>query len=447
MQQFYDMLLESQFWPRQQLVDYQRSQLEQLLRHARANVPFYETRLDPVFARDGSVDWDKWEQIPIVKRSDLVEHRGAMQARVLPPGHGPVGRSSSSGSTGTPVTVSITRLAKLASDVTRWRAHRWHGLDWSAVVCARFGDNPERSSWPDGTAMGPWGPPWIDEARRGQSFEINRLAPSAELLEFLKRKGPRYYSSAPKPAHALALESERLHLPLKLDAILTHGEGVSDADRQQVRRVFGAEIIEHYSSKEGMQMAHPCPDGRLHVNAEAVLVEIVDGSGRHCPAGAVGRVVITPFFQTAQPLIRYEQGDLAIAGGSCTCGRSLPTISSIVGRLTHMFIHPNGRRVAEKLPDRYREGLGALAWQIAQVGPTNFEIRYVPEDLEFVGNEAAAAQAIRDVYFVDASVSFRRVSEIPLRPGGKYVEYVNEWHQERVAQSSSMGMQASPSRS
>ena len=40
MHQFYDMLLESQYWPAQQLVDYQRSQLEQLLRHARANVPF-----------------------------------------------------------------------------------------------------------------------------------------------------------------------------------------------------------------------------------------------------------------------------------------------------------------------------------------------------------------------------------------------------------------------
>jgi phenylacetate-CoA ligase len=339
-----------------------------------------------------------------------------------------VGRSSSSGSTGTPITVSITRLAKLASDVTRWRAHGRHGLDWSAVVCARFGDNPERSSWPRGTHLGPWGPPWDATAQRGTAFEINRLAPSADLIEFIGRVGARYYSTAPKPAHALALDAERLGLPLHLDAILSHGEGVTETDRRQVRRVFGAEIIEHYSSKEGMQMAHPCPDGRLHVNAEAVLVEIVDGSGHPCPAGAVGRVVITPFFSTAQPLIRYEQGDLAIAGATCTCGRSLPTISSIVGRLTHMFIHPDGRRMAEKLPDRYRVGLGALMWQIAQVGPTNFEIRYVPEPPGSPGDEAAAAQAIRDTYFAEASVEFRQVTEIRLTSTGKYIEYINEWN-------------------
>lgn len=39
-QQMFEMLMESQYWSREQMQEYQRSQLEQMLRHAKANVPF-----------------------------------------------------------------------------------------------------------------------------------------------------------------------------------------------------------------------------------------------------------------------------------------------------------------------------------------------------------------------------------------------------------------------
>src|SRR6187549_1967728 len=96
---FYDMVMESQFWSPSQLEAYQRTQLEQLLRHARTNAPFYETRLDPVFRADASIDWSRWRQLPTVKRSDMIAHREPMQARAMPAGHGRTGVLSTSGST------------------------------------------------------------------------------------------------------------------------------------------------------------------------------------------------------------------------------------------------------------------------------------------------------------------------------------------------------------
>ena len=65
-QRTYEMLMESQYWPPEQMLEFQRSQLAQLLRHARATVPFYKTRLDPVFKNNGAIDWDRWNEIPIV---------------------------------------------------------------------------------------------------------------------------------------------------------------------------------------------------------------------------------------------------------------------------------------------------------------------------------------------------------------------------------------------
>src|SRR4051812_28150381 len=108
--QFYEMLMESQWWSADQLRDYQRSQLSQLLRHAKANVPFYEHRLDAVLKPSGDIDWDRWSEIPIIKRSDMVEHREAMQTTNLPPGHGPLGVIETSGSTGLAIQVTTNLL-------------------------------------------------------------------------------------------------------------------------------------------------------------------------------------------------------------------------------------------------------------------------------------------------------------------------------------------------
>ena len=59
-------------------------------------------------------------------------------------------------------------------------------------------------------------------------------------------------------------------------------------------------------------MGFECGSGpNFHVNSELVLLETAAPEGGACEIGQVGRVIITPFFSTALPLIRYDQGDTA----------------------------------------------------------------------------------------------------------------------------------------
>ncbi|WP_417307928.1 phenylacetate--CoA ligase family protein [Devosia sp.] len=426
-QQFFEMLMESQYWSPSQLVAYQREQLEQLLRHARANVPFYENRLDSVFRPGGGIDWDRWHEIPIVTRTDMRDHRDAMLARNRPRGHGDYSTIESSGSTGLPIKISTNRLMMLATAAIRWRAQRWHGVDWSKTYTARGGFDPD-ALYPDGKQTGIWGPPWDAAARAGRSFTISRRFTSEETLEFLSRTATAYYSSVPKNVHTLALEAERLGIFASLESIFAHGEHVGADDKAAFRRVFGAACLEHYSSKEGGHMAHPCPDGPgLHVSAENLFLEIVDAEGAPCPVGVEGRVVITPFVSTIQPLIRYDQGDIAAFAPPCSCGRVLPLLKSISGRSMAIFTHPDGRAAARMLPDSAREALDATMWQIAQVGPLDFEIRYVPRDTARLGDEHQAEAAFREIFFDDAAVKMIRLPRIETTAAGKFLEYVNEW--------------------
>lgn len=425
--EFYDMLMESQYWLPETMVAYQRSQLAQLLRHARANVPFYERRLDPVFTPSGDIDWERWEEIPIVRRSDMVEHRDAMQARLLPRGHGPVGIIETSGSTGLPIRITISTIATYSAAALRWRGHRWQNLDWSKTTLSRLGDGDHALAWPEGENKGPWGLPGDSAAANGTLWSISRLFDTPDVMRFYKQFGASYLNAGPNMAHINALDVQRLGIDVRIEAILAQGNVIRQADRDICREVFGARMVEIYSAKEGGPIANPCPLDRLHVNSEGCLVEILDADGRPCAVGETGRVIVTPFYQTAQPLIRYEQGDWATVGAPCSCGRHHQVIDAIRGRSIAIFHHPDGRSVANLMPDETSSLLASRYWQLAQVGANAYELRYVPTDTESPGNEAAVRALFHQTFFADADLTFVRSAAIPLTSGGKLVEYLSEW--------------------
>jgi phenylacetate-CoA ligase len=424
--QFYDQLMESQYWPADRMREYQYEQLTHLLGHARANSPFYATRLDAVFRADGSIDFSRWREIPIVKRQDLVEHRQAMLASNVPPHHGQAQDYSTSGSTGVPLTVRANGIASLAGRAAEFRAFDWHGIDFSQVLC-RIVDDPAVARWPQGRHGGPWGPPWAYGTSAGRRAEISMFDSYEHMLDFIERAEAQYMITGSTTAHALALEAERLHLNTRLGKLFTTGSTPPGPEREALARVFGASLLQRYASKEANAMGHSCPTGdHFHVHAENVLVEVLRDDGEPCQPGETGTVVVTPFLSTHQPMIRYEQGDLATVGGPCSCGRTLPVLESIAGRLSHVFRFPDGTSTYRRLPESLRAELGARVWQIAQVEPLRIELRYEPRDPAVRGDEDAVIAFMRSLYPADVELAVRRVDKVPLTPAGKLIEYVYE---------------------
>jgi len=426
-QRIYEMLMESQYWPPEQMREFQRSQLAQLLRHARATVPFYKTRLDPVFKKDGEIDWDRWQDIPILKRHHLVEQRDSMLARRLPPGHGKVAELFSSGSTATPVVASHNSLVKWVSRAAVHRSHRWYDLDWSQnLVIWKGGD--EKAAWPDGVEEGSWAPSWLAPDARGRRHVINRLATEDQVLDFALRKRAKHLWSSSQSLQSLALLAEKSGIEIKLDSVTTFGTGLTRDEGADLSRVFEAKVISNYSSQEGHKIGITCETGRhYHLNVELNFVELLDDEGRQCQIGQPGRVVFTPLFNTAQPLIRYEQGDIAIPGKTCACGKTLPVLQEISGRITHLFHLPDGRKISPILDDHhFTANFGAKTWQLVQTAPLAVDLRYVQTDPGAVINIAYAEDAIRRRIHQDVRIKFVRLATTPLTAGGKFIQYKSE---------------------
>jgi phenylacetate-CoA ligase len=209
---------------------------------------------------------------------------------------------------------------------------------------------------------------------------------------------------------------------------MSYAEIVSDEIRARCRKAFGLEIIDCYSAREAGYIALQCPDHMsYHLQSETIKTEILDIQSQPCNFGETGRVVVTPLYNYAMPLIRYEIRDHATIGVPCSCGRGLPVLTRIAGRTRNLFRLPNGALIAPDFKTTtFLTHLAPRQWQIAQTGPLQIEVRLVPgvavDEMDFDGMTAY----IRKLLHPDFAVSYRLLDSIPIRPGGKHEDYLCE---------------------
>jgi phenylacetate-CoA ligase len=426
-----EMLMESPFWPPALMLEFQRDQLAQLLRHAKATVPFYKTRLDPLFSKNGDIDWSRWHEIPIVTRADLRERRAQLMARDLPPGHGPTKDFSTSGSSGVPITITATAIAGVTQRATHARFRKLHSLDHE--TCRAIFDFPsEFRDWEQVIRNRKREPiAGLRHGLQGSILKVSTEATDADKLSALRRGKAAILSSLPNDIEIIARKNLRLRQTdrVKLKNILCFGQGPTDAQRDLFWRSFGARTVEVYSSKEAGFMAFQCAAGNhFHLNSELVFLEVLNSRGLACAPGETGRVVVTPLYSTAQPLIRYEQGDTATPGLKCSCGINLPVLGKIDGRQDPILKLP-GRLATEMLvnKDLLSDTLKADAFQVAQVSELRFEIRYVARRAVTPARKGSITKHLRSVLHRSLNVNYRKVREIPRNAGGKQQRFVREF--------------------
>jgi phenylacetate-CoA ligase len=168
----------------------------------------------------------------------------------------------------------------------------------------------------------------------------------------------------------------------------------------------------------------------LHVSAENLIVEIVvretNAAGvetvRAAEPGEMGEVVVTDLHNRAMPFIRYANGDVAsfAAGGTCPCGRTLPRLAEVEGRVTETLTDAAGNRVnglvfnviIAHLHDAIRE------FQVVQRRDRSITLRVVPGP-QFGTLAETSLQDVWRRYLPNVRFTLEKVERIDVRPGGK----------------------------
>ncbi len=423
------VLAETEFFNKNELHDYQRQQLTQLLKFAYSQAPFYRERLKHLFLDNGEINWQRWNETPIVKRKDIRECGDAMIAASPLAAHGPTYDVASSGTTGLPVTVRSTVLMHTAGVEAFGRACRWYGAASEDRSCVAFGskviESLDRQIW----AIGDGETDTLAGNTSAKRLAVSQNLPAEKILSYMWQHGTTCFSGYPTVLEDLAEIQLKHHSSFNLKYAMGVSMALTERARALCRQAFRAPAFSAYTSKESHKMAHECPvSGGLHVNSELVLLEVLDDNDQPCETGETGRIIVTPLLGTAQPLIRYEQGDLGTWGEPCACGRVHPILSRIDGRIRNQFHFTGGHRFTPTIGHEYfRDVLKADRWQVAQIGPRLIEVRFMSSVPDSAIEFQRFTEMCRTSFLSDLQVTYRRVSAMPLTQAGKFIDYINEF--------------------
>lgn len=193
---------------------------------------------------------------------------------------------------------------------------------------------------------------------KGQgSVSVPATLPVGEIVARLNDLQPVMLQGYPSMIAVLAREAQagRLHLAPRLVSVSS--EPLLPEMRAVIEAAWGQPVLNWYATSEGASAAS-CGQARgMHLNEDLCVFEPVDELGRPVAAGQrAAKLYVTPLFNHAQPLIRYELTDeVTLIEEPCPCGSQMRRIDDIEGRADDIFVYAGGILVH---PLTFRSQLG-----------------------------------------------------------------------------------------
>ena len=349
----------SQWWPEHELRDFQARALRMIVQSATRYVPYYRDKY-----RHLGVDFEKSEfpeavaHLPLITKAEV---RESVRSFISERKQGPLFGGSTSGTTGTPLSLYQDLPA-----INRENAFIWRQLTWAGL---RRGD---RRAWMRGDMIVPATqekPPYwrFNRAENMLMLSSYHLSEGAALayVDALALFDPVVIQAYPSSIGFLAnwmLCAGIRYRGESLRGIVTSSETLSDLQRREIERAFGCRVFDWYGQFERVAAIGSCERGRYHLLSDYSFVELMPA------ADGLFELVGTGFNNLSMPLIRYRCGDFvrpAPPEERCACGRSFPLIEQVIGRADDPVKLANGRSIG-RLDHIFKGVDGILEAQIRQ---------------------------------------------------------------------------------
>jgi phenylacetate-CoA ligase len=411
----------TQFLSAEEIRDLQWQRLQKLLHHAYHQCPFYRRRFEEAGLTPQELcGLDDLRALAILEKRDIQEQGDEMVARNWPRGDRIANQTG--GSTGTPVPFYLSKDRKCSRAAATLRHNRWAGWrigDRAAVIWGAPQDRPA-DSWRAklrGALLRE--PLWLDTAN---ITEASLNAFHTTLLRYQPRIIQAYARSAVLFARYLQARGLTPHRPY---SIITSAEVLEADERRLIEDVFGCPVFNRYGCREVSVVASECSGhSGLHIMAEGLYIEIETSDGPAAP-GEMGSILVTDLLNYVMPLIRYRIGDVgAWASGACPCGRGLPRLERVAGRVTDFLVGCDGRLVSGVYLATYvvaqRPSLGQVQILQRKAGAVTYRIKpgrdfHHKRDLEYL------RMTTRRYLGVQARIDSEVVEELPAEPSGKFL--------------------------
>jgi phenylacetate-CoA ligase len=338
-------LKESQWLSIDKMRELQLAKLRKLVIHAYRHVPYYRDKMQQAnIGPDDIRSLDDLAKLPMLTKDDVRQH---LYFSIMSDNHDKeeILKVSTSGSTGEPFVCFVDR----AQLEFRWAA-TLRSMEWTGW---RFGDRQLRL-WHQTLGMSKtqvvreFADAMLSRRKFIPAYEMS----DATLREFIRQieeYNPVLLDGYAESFNFLARYlQEHGKMAIRPKGIISSAQTLPEGSRKQIEDAFGCKVFDKYGSREFSGIAYEC-EAHVghHVVGEGYIVEVLK-DGRPAAPGEIGEVVITDLNNYCLPFIRYRIGDLAEAldnNETCACGRGLPRIGRIEGRVQSIIIGSKGQYV------------------------------------------------------------------------------------------------------
>lgn len=412
-------LRQTQFDAPHTIADRQWLALREMVLHAYETTVFFHNQcaaagIDP---RRG-LTRDEFQRLPLLTKAQLRQQPDALLSSQYR--HGPLRRKKTSGSTGMSVEVCVDEPAMQRKRAMTLRSDEWSGWRLGEPIARLWG--AERRTTSNLRA-------WIRNRLLERSILLDTLnVDEQRLSEFVRRLqkiGPCLLFGHAHSLYLLAtyLQERRMDA-IRPKGILSTAMVLHDWERQRIEAVFDCRVTNRYGCEEVSLIACECEEhAGLHINSDGLFVEIVGDDGTPCQAGELGKVVVSDLVNRAMPILRYEVGDLAVMSDRlCPCGRGLPLLTQIAGRVSDYVVRPDGRQISGiSLTDHFNTLIpGVVQMQIIQETLNRFTFRLVRSPDYGPASERRLQDLAQAHFGSDITYVCEFVDRIVPEPSGKY---------------------------
>lgn len=404
---------------KEQWSDYQQGELKKLISLCLEHTPYYRDQWNEAekhAAMNGELD-----KLPLLDKDAIRQDASKFRREDMRPF--PKLIFQTSGTTGTPIATQFT-MSELRNSLAlrEARSANWAGVSFDeprATFSGRMVEpDPERE-----TNIYRY-----NFAENQVYFSAFHLKPkTAHLyLDALFKHKISWMTGYAVSFYLLAkfILTQNIKVP-KIKAVITTSEKLTVSMRKVMEEAYGCNVYEEYSTVENALFASECECGRLHISPDVSIVEIVRPDGSPCAPGEVGEVVTTCLMRSYQPLIRFRLGDLAAWDPDpCPCGRQMPVIKEVIGRIEDVVTGPDGRQLV-RFHGIFVDQPNVIEGQIIQDTLNDFLVLVVPTANFSQLDVMDIIYRMHQRLGYDVNIKVKQVSEIPRAKSGKFQAVVS----------------------
>lgn len=410
--------LESQqWWPREKLEALQKERLSDLIQYAARKSPYYRELFQAHNIDISHGDLASFGQIPVTTKHDIRNNLNRFISEDF--NKEELVNAKTGGSTGISLQLYFDQSCQDFRNAAQLLADRWSGWDLGVKKASVWGNPPV--------------PQGIKQTLRHHLLDRTIYLDTMDLNpqsmgEFVQRWRAEKPGAVFGHAHSIYIFAKYLVeegvTDLRPAGIVATSMMLLEHERELIELAFDCKVTNRYGCEEVGLIACECEEHRgMHLNLPHVYVEFLDANDQPVKPGEPGKIVLTDLNNRAMPLIRYRVEDVGVySDRHCACGRGLPFLERLEGRVADFLKLPGGGQVAGiSLVERTLTKVpGVEQMQLVQEAQNEILINRVKGREYNDQTDANLISALREVFNEQVALIIQDVPSIPQEASGKY---------------------------